>query len=118
VCLLHAEKFGPDPPTLPRPVWAHPKPTYKLVRDAHNDDTQTDFSNVVSLTRIRDVQHKVVQSQLQITIMRTLYFTERSGEKRTILRIRCGVLLTFIFYDWIPFLTELRKKIGNKTACF
>jgi len=31
------------------------------------------------LTRIRDVQHKVVQSQLQITIMRTLYFTQRSG---------------------------------------
>jgi hypothetical protein len=53
VCLLHAVKFGPDPRTLPRPVWAHPKPTYKLVCDAHNDETHTDFSNSLYVSRCK-----------------------------------------------------------------
>jgi len=58
VYLLRAEKFGPDPCRLPRPVWVHPKPAYKLVRDAHNDETEKDFSDSLYVSRSKLVSNK------------------------------------------------------------
>jgi len=116
VYLLHAEKFGPDHCTLPQPVWVHPKPTSKLVRDVHNDETQQDFPNSLYLSRSKlDSNKRCAALSCAVSTANNhkanaLFYKEIRLSK-SILRISCEVLLTFLFYDCIPFLTELRKKI-------
>lgn len=99
--LLYAEKFGPDQCTLPRPVWIHPKPTYKLVRDAQNDETQQDFSNSLYVARPKLDSNKRCAALSCATSTANNYnanalFYKEIRLNKTILRIRCGVLLTFL----------------------
>jgi len=102
VYLLNAEKFGPDPCTLPRTVWVHHKPSYKLVRDAHNDETERDFWNSLYISRSKlDSNKRCAAYSCSVSTANSYkanaLFYKEIMLKKHILRIRCGVLLTFLF---------------------